>query len=78
MRFMSIYRTKETNEPPCQDEQGRMGALTDGPFVETKEVIGGFAILECQSKAEAIEMAKVFLNVVGGDGESEVRQMAEF
>lgn len=48
----------------------------DGPFTETKEVIGGFAILECPSKAEAIEAAKRFMRVVGGDGECEVRQMA--
>ena len=52
-------------------------SVIDGPFAETKEVIGGFAILECESKAHAIELAKQFLRVVGGDGESEVRQMFE-
>jgi hypothetical protein len=50
-------------------------SVTDGPFTETKEVIAGFAMLECQSKAEAIEMAKRFLEVLGGDGECEVRQL---
>ena len=39
---------------------------------------GGFAILECKSKDKAIEMARRFLEVVGGNGESEVRQMAEY
>jgi hypothetical protein len=53
-------------------------SVIDGPFTETKEVIAGFAILECKSKDEAIEMARRFLQVVGGNGESEVRQMAEF
>ena len=53
-------------------------SVTDGPFTETKELIAGFAILECASKDEAVEMAKRFLHVVGGDGESEVRQMAGF
>lgn len=51
-------------------------SVTDGPFIESKEVVGGFAILECESKAHAIELCKRFLEVVGGDGVSEVRQMA--
>jgi hypothetical protein len=48
--------------------------VTDGPFTETKELIGGFAIVQVQSMAEAIELAKRFLKVAG-DGESEIRQM---
>ena len=48
--------------------------VTDGPFTEAKEVIGGFAIVQVKSKAEAIEHAKDFLALVGG-GESEIRQM---
>jgi hypothetical protein len=51
-------------------------SVTDGPFTESKEVVGGFAILQAKSKAEAIEMAKQFLNVVGV-GECELRQMYE-
>jgi len=54
------------------------GALTvtDGPFTESKELVGGFAILRANSKAEAIQMAKDFLKVVG-DGECELRQLYE-
>jgi hypothetical protein len=52
-------------------------SVTDGPFTETKELIAGFAILECKSKADAIENAKKFLKVAGEDGECEVRQMFE-
>jgi hypothetical protein len=48
--------------------------VTDGPFTEAKELVGGFAIVEAPSKAEAIEQARQFLAVVG-DGETEVRQM---
>jgi hypothetical protein len=48
--------------------------VTDGPFTETKEVIGGFAILKANSKAEAIELARTFLKIVG-DGECELRQI---
>jgi hypothetical protein len=48
--------------------------VTDGPFAEAKEVIGGYAIVLANSKDEAIEHAKDFLSMVG-EGESEVRQM---
>ena len=48
--------------------------VTDGPFAETKEVIGGFALLQTSSKEEAIELAKQFLDVAG-DGECEIRQI---
>jgi hypothetical protein len=48
--------------------------VTDGPFTETKEVVGGFAIMEAASKEAAIEAVKEFL-AVAGDGECEVRQM---
>jgi len=52
--------------------------VTDGPFTEAKEVIGGFAILQVRSKEEAIKLAKDFL-VVAGDGECEckLRQVYE-
>ena len=50
--------------------------VTDGPFTEAKEVIGGFAILQANSKAEAIEMTKRFLEVTG-EGECELRQVYE-
>lgn len=51
-------------------------SVTDGPFTESKEVVGGFAILQANSKQEAIELAKQFLQVAG-DGECEIRQVYE-
>jgi len=50
--------------------------VTDGPFTEAKEQVGGLAILKTNSKAEAIELARKFLSVVG-DGECELRQLYE-
>ena len=50
--------------------------VTDGPFTEAKEIIGGYAIVNAKSKAEAIELTKRFLKVAGG-GESEIREMPE-
>jgi hypothetical protein len=51
-------------------------SVTDGPFTESKEVVGGFAILRANSKEEAIRLVKDFLKVVG-DGECELRQIYE-
>ena len=110
MRFLSIYKTVETNEPPTPEHMAQMEKLieesmksgelvategclptafgarvrlsdgtitvTDGPFTESKEVVGGFAILQAESKAAAIEMARKFLKVAGG-GECEIRQIFE-
>ena len=50
--------------------------VTDGPFTETKEVVGGFAILKANSKAEAIQLTKNFLQFTG-EGECELRQLYE-
>ena len=50
--------------------------VTDGPFTESKEVVGGFAILQAKSKEEAIQLCKDFLKVAG-DGECELRQLYE-
>jgi hypothetical protein len=59
---------------------GKM-TVTDGPFAETKELIGGFAILEAASKEEAIRLGKEFMqlhvDVLGQsyEGTLEVRTM---
>jgi hypothetical protein len=55
-------------------------SVIDGPFTETKEVVGGFAILNFKSKEEALESAKNFMDLhrqhwPGWEGETEVRQM---
>jgi hypothetical protein len=50
--------------------------VTDGPFAETKELIGGYAILNAKSKEEAIELTKRFLSLMG-EGECEVRLMQD-
>jgi hypothetical protein len=50
--------------------------VTDGPFSEAKEVIGGYALLKAASKAEVVELTRRFLQVVG-DGTCEVHQLFE-
>jgi hypothetical protein len=51
--------------------------VTDGPFAETKEVVGGFAIFKVNSKDEAIELTRRFL-AIAGDGTSELHEVSEF
>jgi len=56
--------------------------VTDGPFTEAKEVIGGYAQFELKSKEEAVESAVQFMELhkkywPGWEGETEVRQMLE-
>ena len=53
--------------------EGTFG-VTDGPFTEAKELVGGMAIINAASKGEAIEYTKEFLNVAG-DGVTEIRQL---
>jgi hypothetical protein len=48
--------------------------VTDGPFTEAKEIVGGFAVMQANSKAEMIEHVKDFMKLAG-DGECEIRQV---
>jgi hypothetical protein len=62
---------------------GSKRMVTDGPFVETKELIAGYAILQFKSKAEAIEWTKRFVQVdatgrLGAESECEIRPFFEF
>jgi hypothetical protein len=47
-------------------------SVTDGPFSEAKELVGGWALVEAPSNEAAIDYAKRFLKIVGG-GESRIR-----
>ena len=72
-------------KPPSQGARVRLAGgkvkVTDGPFAEAKEVIGGFFVLEARDKAAALEMTRQFVEVharvLGPDFllECEVRQV---
>jgi len=55
--------------------------VTDGPFAETRELIGGFAIFDLKSKEEAIESGRQFMQIHADilgpsyEGELEIRPM---
>jgi hypothetical protein len=64
----------------CRLAGGKV-TVTDGPFAEAKEIIGGYAIVEVKSKAEAVELARRFwqihADVLGPSyvGGGEIRQL---
>jgi hypothetical protein len=51
--------------------------VTDGPFIETKELIAGFWLWQCASLAEAIEWVKRCPNPMNEDSDIEIRQVFE-
>ena len=70
--------------PTAQSTRVRLSGgqikVTDGPFTEAKEVIGGYAQFELKSKQEAIEGAVRFMELhkkhwPGWEGETEIRQI---
>ena len=62
-------------------ERGTL-SLTDGPFTEAKELVGGYAVMEAASKAEALKFGRRFMQVHADilrdtlDVELEIRQLA--
>jgi len=57
--------------------------VTDGPFAESKEIVGGFAIVETKTREEAMAIARQFMelhriHVPDFECESEIRQLEEF
>ena len=60
---------------------GGKTSVTDGPFAETKELVGGYAIFDLKSKAEAVQMGTRFMQIHGDilgpsyEGELEIRPL---
>ena len=74
VRTAGLRPTKEGFR--VRSQHGKL-STKDGPFTESKEVIGGYAVLEAKSKDHAIELTKRFLAVHGDEWniECEVRAL---
>lgn len=57
--------------------RGKSVTVTDGPFTEAKEIIGGFGLINAKDRAEAVEYASRYAELFP-EVEVEVRQVAEF
>ena len=81
--FAKFNAWKQKFEDNIVDMGGMLGvgqvvtsqATTDGPFVEVKEVVGGFMIVAADSLAEAVEVARESPGVAGPGSSVEVRQI---
>src|SRR5918996_5099718 len=80
LREAGILRGLDGLHPPSMGApvsfEGGKPIVTDGPFIETKEVLGGYWMIEVASKEEAIEWAK---RCPASDNEViEIRQVQDF
>jgi hypothetical protein len=60
-------------EAKCVRVRGGRALITDGPFAETKEAIGGFDLIECESIDQAVEIAA--RHPVAAAGTIEIREL---
>ena len=64
-------------QPPATAKTIRASGVTDGPFIETKEVLGGYSLLETDTIEEAVEIAQTWPGVDRGWITIEVRPAIE-
>jgi hypothetical protein len=81
-KMVSMGGLRHSSDGASVRLKGGKLTVTDGPFSEAKEVIGGFTIMNLASKAEAIEEARKFMELhrklwPAWDGDCEVRLMYE-
>lgn len=81
--YAKFHTWKDKFAKNIVDMGGRLGGggvatsetTTDGPFVESKEVVGGFMIIQANSLAEAMEVARECPGVVMPGSSVEVREI---
>jgi len=56
---------------------GNNVSVTDGPFTESKEIVGGYCVFDVASRDEAIEWSRRFLDLTG-DGVTELHEIGAF
>jgi len=65
-------------QPPATARTIRASGVTDGPFIESKEVLGGYSVLETDTYDEAVEIAKTWPGVDRGLMTIELRPLVQF
>jgi len=75
-RIVTTYGLQDPSTSTTVRIKNGKALVTDGPFIETKEIVNGFAVVEVKDLDEALSMAKTWPG--GGDGRIvEVRPINE-
>ena len=77
LKSKDIYVAGEALMPDARKVSGPKALITDGPFAESKEVVGGFFIIKANSLEEATEIAKDCPDL-SLNGNVEVREVMKF
>lgn len=77
LKKKNIYIAGEALTPAAKTVKGRKAVVTDGPFTESKELVGGFFLIKAASLDEAAEIAKSSPDLPL-DGAVEVREVMKF
>ena len=72
--LVELSRLQPTSQAARVRLSGRNSIVTDGPFAETKELIGGYWVIDAKSMSEAVEWAKRVPTPEAADMEVEIRQ----
>lgn len=74
LKSKNIYVSGEPLLPGGKNVSGKKAVVTDGPFAESKEIIGGFFLIKAASIEEATEIAKASPDLPL-DGSVEIREV---
>jgi len=77
LRAKNIYVAGEALMPGGKSIGGKKSLITDGPFAESKELVGGFFVVKAASMDAAVEIAKGYPDFIF-NGAVEVREVVKF
>ena len=78
LKAKDIYVGGEALTPMGKTISGKNALITDGPFAEGKELVGGYFVVKANSLEEAVEIAKTGYPDFIYNGAVEVREVAKF
>lgn len=77
LRTQGKFKAGDELQPNGHIVSSRNGSLTDGPYIETKDAVGGYFLIEASGYDEAVAIAKASPNLENG-GTVEVRQISDY
>ncbi len=77
LRAAGKFKAGDELRPTGRVVSSNQGKLTDGPFIETKDAIGGYFLIEAADYSEATAIAKSSPNLANG-GWVEIRQISDY